>query len=128
MPLYYYKIDKNKSYNTSNMLNSIKRKINIFDKNEYFKKNKSLYKIISLYYNYSLMDKKVGNYEFIFKKCCLINHDFLNEIKININYRQLKDELDSDKNIKKIFDNATNFNLIIINKIILYQIYNNYNN
>ena len=114
--LYYYNVDESKTLKLSNMLDSIKRIINIFEKNEYFKKYKSLYKMISVYCNYSLMGKKVGNDEFIFKKCCLINHDFLQEIKINLNYKQLKDDLESDKNIEKII--GTNFNLINIDKII----------
>ena len=92
------------------MLDSIKRRINIFEKNEYFKKYKNLYKMISVYCNYYLMSKKVGNDIFIFKKCCLINHAFLQELKINLNYKHIKDYLESDKNIEKII--GTNFNLI----------------
>ena len=49
--LYYYKVDKSKTSKLFNMFDSIKRRINIFEKNEYFKKYKSLYKMISVYCN-----------------------------------------------------------------------------
>ena len=118
--IYYYKIGKSKSISKDNKFNSINssKTKNIFKNSITFQNNNCLYRMLSLYCNNSLLGKKIGNNEYNFKDCCIIDHQFLQNIKINFNYKMLKEKLDSNNSTQNILNEATNENSVTINNII----------
>ena len=93
-----------------------------------FTKNETLQKITYLYCYYTYMikniyenkNKKKNNK--IFSKYYLINHSPFLKIKIDLDYKMLKDEFDNNENIKKLIDtsfpNVNNLNIEEIIKLV----------
>ena len=103
--------------------NNPKPKIN--KKNTYdtstFKKNIILQKLLYLYCFYSCTARKIyssnNNNELKFQKGYLVDEKVFLDIKLNLDYKILKDELESNEQIKKIMDNDY-INMIDIGSII----------
>ena len=118
--LNYYKIDKNK-FKISNKEIKNKKPIkleHITHKDAKFK-NEVLQKLIYLYCHYSDMYKKIyldKNFH-PFEKIYLVNFKYFLDIKINLDYKILKDELESNQQIKSITEKNIK-NIINIDNII----------
>ena len=97
-------------------INKIKNEKNII----IFKDNENLCKISLLCCYHSFMDKKlyskIRNFN-CFEKVYLVNNKPLLEIKIDLDYKIIKEEFENNENIKKILENQFK-NDIDINKII----------
>ena len=95
-------------------------KKNTFDTSE-FKKNIILQKLLYLYCFYSCTARKIyssnNNNELKFQKGYLVDEKVFLDIKLNLDYKILKDELESNEQIKKIMDNDY-INMIDIDSII----------
>ena len=98
--------------------NNLKK--NTFDTSE-FKKNIILQKLLYLYCFYSCTARKIyssnNNNELKFQKGYLVDEKVFLDIKLNLDYKILKDELESNEQIKKIMDNDY-INMIDIGSII----------
>ena len=112
-PVEYYKIDKNKGKISNKEIKNTKpKKIeHMTVKDAKFKKNEVLQKLIHLYCHYSDIHKKTyldKNYH-PFEKICLVNFNTFLNIKINLDFKILKDELENNQQIKNIIEkNFTN--------------------
>jgi len=99
--------------------------INIKDINDKplspFTKNENLFKISLLYHHYHILDNKIFSNEKKqmknFDNIYLVNYKPLQDIKIDLDYKIMKDEFEKNDNIKNIFLN-TNQNFIDINDLI----------
>ena len=103
--LNYYKMDKNKGkISIKQIKNESKKNEHLTHKDAKFKKNEILQKLIHLYCHYTDMHKKIyldKNFH-PFEKIYLINFKTFLDIKINLDYKILKDELESNPQIKNI--------------------------
>jgi len=85
-----------------------------------FKENENLCKISLLCYYYLYRDKKLysNNKNFnCFEKVNLVNYKPLLDIKIHLDYKNIKEEFENNDNIKKVLENQFE-SYIDINKII----------
>ena len=119
----YYNLYKNNVKvkvpdNNQKTNNNLKK--NTFDTSE-FKKNIILQKLLYLYCFYSCTARKIyssnNNNELKFQKGYLVDEKVFLDIKLNLDYKILKDELESNEQIKKIMDNDY-INMIDIGSII----------
>ena len=103
----YYKIEKNKIKEINNEpdIKKIKEK-NVYTNDIQFQKNEMLQKLIYLYCYYSNIYNKTYSNDInnISEKVYLINSKNFLEIKIDLQYKILKDELNSNGQIQKIIE------------------------
>ena len=103
----YYKIEKNKIKEINNEpdIKKIKEK-NVYTNDIQFQKNEMLQKLIYLYCYYSDIYNKTYSNDInnISEKVYLINSKNFLEIKIDLDYKILKDELNSNGQIQKIIE------------------------
>ena len=103
----YYKVEKNKIKEINNEpdIKKIKEK-NVYTNDIQFQKNEMLQKLIYLYCYYSNIYNKTYSNDInnISEKVYLINSKNFLEIKIDLQYKILKDELNSNGQIQKIIE------------------------
>ena len=103
----YYKVEKNKIKEINNEpdIKKIKEK-NVYTNDIQFQKNEMLQKLIYLYCYYSNIYNKTYSNDInnISEKVYLINSKNFLEIKIDLKYKILKDELNSNGQIQKIIE------------------------
>ena len=94
----YYKIVENK------LINIIKDKISKIEKFIFNSNEETLNKLIYLYYHYFLMNNKINlsKNNNPFEEVYLINHETFLKLKINLEYKLLKDELNEKMNKNEI--------------------------
>ena len=101
----YYKIEKNKikQINNKNGEKIIKKK-EVYTNDIKFQKNEVLQKLIYLYCYYLDIYKQIysNNNNMFPEKVYLINSKKFSEIKIDLDYKILKDDLDNNEQIQKI--------------------------
>ena len=105
--IFYYKIEKNKIKDINNEPDKKKIKTkNVFTNDSQFQKNEMLQKLIYLYcYYFDIYNKTYSNdNNNISEKVYLINSKNFLEIKIDLDYKILKDELNSNEQIQKIIE------------------------
>ena len=103
----YYKVEKNKIKEVNNEPDKKKiKEKNVYTNDIQFQKNEMLQKLIYLYCYYSNIYNKTYSNDInnISEKVYLINSKNFLEIKIDLQYKILKDELNSNGQIQKIIE------------------------